>query len=76
MPQTCPKCGHPGLMQPLCPLCGWQPAPPPAETRLLVDDQVVTVRWRVVAGVPVGDPWTLGHSGSGCSAITTEQNGG
>ena len=54
--QSCPKCGHPELGQPLCPLCGWQPEPPPAETLLLVDDQVVTVRWRVLAGVPVGEP--------------------
>ena len=56
MPQTCPKCGHPGLRQPPCVLCGWQPEPPPAVTLLLVNDQVVTVRWRVLAGVPVGEP--------------------
>ena len=56
MPLTCPKCGHPGLGQPPCPMCGWRPEPPPAETLLLVDDQIVTLRWRVLAGVPVGEP--------------------
>ena len=54
--RTCPKCGHPGLELPRCPMCAWQPEPPPEETLLLVDDQVVTVRWRVLAGVPVGEP--------------------
>ena len=56
MPQTCPRCGQPGLEQPPCPMCGWQPEPPPAETLLLIGDQVVTLRWRVLAGVPVGEP--------------------
>ena len=56
MPQTCPSCGQPGLSQPPCPMCAWQPAPPPAETLLLIGDQVVTIRWRVLAGVPVGEP--------------------
>lgn len=54
--QICPKCGHPGVGQPPCVMCGWLPAPPPAQTLLLVNDQVVTMRWRVVAGVPVGEP--------------------
>ena len=56
MPQSCPRCGHAGLTQPPCPMCAWQPGPPPEETLLLVGDQVVTVRWRVLAGVPVGEP--------------------
>ena len=54
--RTCPKCGHPGLEQPPCAMCAWQPEPPPAKTHLLVGDQVVTVRWQMVSGVPVGDP--------------------
>lgn len=53
---ACPKCGHPGLVQPPCLMCGWQPAAPPEETLLLVDDQVLTIHWHVLAGVPVGEP--------------------
>ena len=55
MPLTCPRCGHAGLMQLPCPMCAWQPEPPLAETHLLITDQVVTMRWRVLAGVPVGE---------------------
>lgn len=62
MPQTCPRCGHPGLRQSPCPMCAWQPEPPPTETLLLIDDQVVMIHWRVLGGVPVGEPvdtWSL-----------------
>ena len=52
--RICPQCGHPGLEQPPCVMCGWLPAPPPAETHLLAGEQVVTVRWVEVDGVRVG----------------------
>ena len=54
MLRSCPKCGQPGLLPPCCALCGWQPEPPPAQTHLLVGEQVVTVRWVEEAGVRVG----------------------
>jgi hypothetical protein len=50
----CPKCGHPGLDQPPCSLCRWQPEPPPVETHLLVGEQVITLTWVEEAGVRVG----------------------
>lgn len=56
MPHSCPNCGHAALEQTRCPLCGWQPEPPPTVTHLLVGDQVVTLHWQMVSGVPIGDP--------------------
>ena len=55
MLHACPKCGHPGLAEPRCLMCDWKPEPP-AETHLLVGDQVVTIRWRLLDDIPVGDP--------------------
>ena len=50
----CPTCGS-QVPQPPCPLCGWHPEPPPKLSHLFFGDQVVTVCWVQVAGVPIGE---------------------
>ena len=56
MIHSCPTCGQPLAAPGPCPLCGWEPLPPAQVTHLLADGLVVTLRWRQVAGVPVGEP--------------------